>query len=710
MLEIRNSSGLTLQLAADQRLSVEINSTIFDTDDVIRGSYSYPFKFPLNDNNCRFISFGNLPEVTVSPDLQVSVTSGPHHFKAILNYTVSGNNADAVLLIDLGAVADKIRNTSLREFITDVLLIDTLELPGKVTLISLAEAEPNTFPIVFPPFINPEMIEPDFKPRENYKPVTVSNYFYPDLGIYSHSLAGDGDRLFVPMIYLGWLLTAICAKLEFGVQGSLFTDPELSRLILFNTQTTPGVVRETGQFRVEIGRHLPDLTIAAFFKAIRSYLGLSIDADVTFRKVTINVYNEIRRRKQYLDVTHQQIPGTLGLDKKGPGGYVVKTKILSQDKAINEELIASSFSVGTGEAEIELEVGTCRMAYGPARIEGIDGATIGIDKYNQIKDAPAISTQGRWLIPHVVEPGNLADPFFRKSSNYCPYSDIHEPSKIPPLANDFGLRFLVYWGMKPDSLGNNYPYASSVSYDAQYKVFASLSLQPGEPDDIWTRYQKGYYEFLAFARSINILLRLPISMLSQINPSEIIGLQLKNRVFDRYVFEKLSYELPSMEGYVLAKYEGRQTAPKLIRPNMPEDGIIIGHWVEVRIENKTDLVDGFPFNESAIYPPNKIREVRGDVVLYVWQTGFNTVPVPNSNILVNLKLTKLGLDTHDQQVTTYESDMVTALSDRQVLHTNYLLKSARYLNHMTEIGVERLWILTSEHTFNILPGSGYRSK
>lgn len=709
MLQIRNSAGLVLQLPADQKLSIEINSTIFDTDDIIRGSYSYPFDFQLNDNNCRFIDNGHLPEVTVSTDINVLVTTGPHSFAAILSYTTEGEKADASLLIDLGAIADQMRNTSLREFVTEILLIDSLELPDKVSLLSLATAEPNTYPVVFPPFLNPQMIDSDFKPTATYRNVTISNYYYTGSG-YAHSLAGQGDLLFVPMVYLCWLLTYVCRKLGFGVQGSLFTDPELSRIILFNTQTTPGLSRETGQFKVEVGRHLPDVAIADFMKSLRAYLGLSIDVDMSFRKVTFNVYREIKSRRNYLDVTRHLVAGSLGNERRGPGGFVVKTKIYSQDKSIKPELITPSFKIGTGEAEVSLEIGTLRMAYGPTKKEGIASATIPAEDYNLIKDAQENTENSHWLIPFAVEAGNLADPFFAKAENFCPYHDTREPDKTPPLVNDFGLRFLVYWGMKEDSIGREYPYASSVSYDARYKVFASLSLQPGEPDDIWTRYQKYYYEFLTYSKSISVLLRAPVALLSQINPSEVIGFQLKNLAFQRYIFEKMSYELPSEAGYVLAKFEGRQSAPKLLRPNVPEEDLIIGYWIEIRLENETDLVDNVQFDPSAIYQNNALREVRADVVLYVWQTGFFTVPAPNSNVIVNIKLTKLSLDSHQQQVFDYENDTVTALEDRVVLQTNYLMKQARYINHMTPGGVERLWLLSQEHTFNVMPGLGYRSR
>ncbi len=709
MLQIRNAAGLVLQLPSDQKLSVEINSTIFDTDDIIRGSFSYPFGFPLNENNCRFIENGHLPEVTINPDIKVTVTTGPHTFSALLSYTIEEDNADAALLIDLGAIADQVRNTSLREIVTEILLIDTMELPGKVTLLSLANAEPNTYPVVFPPFLNPKMIDPDFKPTANYRPVTISNYYYPGAG-YAHSLAGQGDLLFVPMVYLCWLLTYICGKLGFGVQGSLFTNPELSRLILYNTQTTPGVSRDTGQFKVEVGRHLPDVPIADFMKSLRAYLGLSIDVDMSFRKITFNVYKEIKGRRNYLDVTKHVVPGTLGIERRGPGGFVVKTKIYSQDTSIKQELITPSFTIGTGEADVPLEIGTLRMAYGPSKKEGIASATIPAEDYNLIKEAEANSETSHWLIPYAVEAGNLADTYFAKAQNYCPYHDTREPDKTPPLVNDFGLRFLVYWGIKKDSIGQDYPYASSVSYDANYKVFASLSLQPGEPDDVWTRYQKHYYEFLTYSRSVSVVLRPPIALLSQINPSEVVGFQLKNLAFQRYIFEKLSYELPSESGYVLAKFEGRQSAPKLLRPNLPEEDLIIGHWIEIRLENQTDLVDGGQFDPTAIYQNNALRQVKADVVMYVWQTGFFTVPVPNSNVIVNVKLSKLSLDTQQQQIFHYEDDTVTALDARMVLHPNYLLKEARYINHMTPGGVERLWLLTREHTFNVMPGFGYRSR
>jgi hypothetical protein len=574
MLEIRNDAGLSLQLPADQRLTVEINSTIFDTDDIIRGSYSYPFKFGLNENNCRFIADGHLPEVALQPEMRVAVSAGPHSFFATLTYKTSGIEADAALLIDLGEITDQIRNTSLREFVTETLVISTLELGAKPTFQKLAEAEPNTYPVVFPPFFNSDQVEKDWKPLDSsgneigsYARPVLHNLYYPDLDMYTGTLLGHGDVIFVPMVYTCWLVQHICQKLGFAAQGTLFTDPVLSRLILFNTQSIAGLDPQTGEYLVKVGLHLGDDTIATFFKALRAYLGLSIEVDVTAKKVVFNTYRSLRKTREMVNISAELVPGSQGVDQGIDGGYVVNTYVDDADKYLNASIDSqtddqfffvrkeiaksNSFTTGTKERQVSLEIGTTAMRMHDGR------------------------NSSRWLLPTVQQEGNNADPFFERSGSYSPYENKNELDKsVPEPPNAWGLRMLIYWGMQKNSVAEKYPFASSVSYDSTYNVIGDMSLQPGEPDDIWWIHQMHYYEFLSFSKKITALFRLSLATLSKISTSVPIGFDMVNFVQGRYLLEKFTYELPASQGFVMAKFQGRQLVPKILIPHQPQ-------WVSI---------------------------------------------------------------------------------------------------------------------------------
>ncbi|SDE20182.1 hypothetical protein SAMN04487996_10423 [Dyadobacter soli] len=687
MLEIRNADGLMLELPADQSITVELNSTIFDTDDVFRGSYSYPFEFGLSPHNCRFIGNSHLPESPVATDMKVSVRSRPFHFDALLTFKTTGNKANASLLIDLGELADQIRNVPVREFVTERFFVTTDETGETPSMRKLATAPPSRYPCVFPPFHNSEMVDAEFKPTENYKAPTIVNVCYPGLPepVYSNTLHGTGDRLLVPFIYVGWLITYICNKLGFSASGSFFNDPVLSRLVIYNTQTTPGLTVDTAGYTVEIGRHLGEYSISEFFKALRSYIGMSIDFNFTTRKAVFSTYKSLAALQDYTDISSMIVPNTEGVDKNTGKGYNVKVSTDSSDKYVRyhpfpfdsneiqpKELKTTfSFSVGSKQNEVPLSVGTIRM-----------------DSFKSTNDTTPAGPS--WLIPAAQQSGNLADPFFEKSANYSPYFDSNDPDMIPPAKNSWGLRMLIYWGLKEDTAGNLYPYASSVSYDSKYRIFGDLSLQPGEPDDIWNRYQKAYYEFLASSKKITVLSRLGLGKLSDISPSKPVGFKLSNQVLGKYILEKLSYRLPSSEGYVMAEFEGRQVVPKTMNATGGYDGKLVTSWVRLVMENRVQENS----NENG-----SIKNNYADIVAYIWKDGLFTEPEPNQGFQIEYRKT---VDDYD----------VNAIPTRKTTKHSVFITGHRTVveSHVLHLVAGNPRGLIKWTTWAMLDGEGYRTR
>lgn len=645
---------MVLELPVDSRISIEINSTIFDTDDIIRGSYSYPFQLPLTENNCRFLDYGHLPERDMLPEILVQVTAGTHIFSATMIYKTSGIYADASLLIDLGAIADAIRNQPLREFVTESFFVAKEDNTGGVTLKGLALAEPNVYPIVFPPFHNMEMVEEDFRPLdanenpiESYKRPIIHNQYYNWAQYYPNVPAGSGDKILVPMVYLCWLITYICKKLGFSANGSLFTDPILNRLIIYNSQSTPGYDDTYGGYKIEVGRHLGDYTVTDFLKGLRAFVGLSIDANVSTKQVTFNTYKALSHSRDYVDLSDCLVAGSEGLDGVENKGFIVNNYFDSSDKYTdyildpwNEHIEPRqfkktySFFTGNGATPVNLSIGTLMMhSYGVFRaVEN---------------DTPNL---GKYLLPTADQSGNLADAFFQKSANYSPYYDSNNSKAIPPAVNSFGLRVLIYWGMQQDSQGNLYPYASSVSYDSKYLQVGKMSLQAGEPDDIWAMYQKKYYEFLSGAKKVSALMRIPLGKLNQISPSFPIGYRSKNYVTGRYLLEKLSYELPASESFVMAKFEGRQLIPKTLVATSPMD-LSFNCWIQMKLENYVTIKTGA---HSSVH--------KADVIVYIWKDGLYTTPENTKGVTFNYRkfVTNFDVNQISKTITTDESIYISA--------------------------------------------------
>ncbi|MCF0071270.1 hypothetical protein LZD49_12385 [Dyadobacter sp. CY261] len=692
MLEIRNPNGLILELPADQRLNIEINSTIFDTDDVIRGSYSYPFEFGLTPNNCRFIGNSHLPESPPQDDIKVTVRSGPFQFGALLTFKTSGSVATAALLIDLGEIADKIRNVPVREFVTEHFFVSTDETSGAPTMLKLATAPAGRYPIVFPPFHNSEMVDAEFKPVNSqgapisFTRPTIVNVCYPGVEgpVYSDTLLGTGDRLLVPMVYMTWLISYICSKLGFTASGSLLTDPVLSRLIIYNTQTTPGLSIDTAGYTVEIGRHLGTYSVSEFFKAVRAWIGVSIDINVTNRKAIFNTYKALTRQADYVDLSKSVIPETEGVEKSETKGFTVTAFKDDSDKYVRyhpypfdskniqpkEIRETFSFAIGGKQTPVSLSIGTLR-----------------VDGFKNTNDTTAAGPE--WLLPAAQQPGNLADPFFEKSQNYSPYFDATDPELIPEAKNDWKLRMLIYWGLREDTAGKLYPYASSVSYDSKYRIIGELSLQPGEPDDMWNRYQRMYYQFLADSKKVTLALRMNLSTLYQVSASAPIGFKLSNQVLGKYLLEKMKYELPANDGFVLAEFEGRQLVPKTVKPRSTTDAALIGSWVELRMENhRTEK------NENG-----SVTTTFWDIVAYVWKDGLFTEPETTQGFLIEYRKKVTDYDVNGISTTKSTKHSIYIFGHRTVIEPSALVHIAGNPRGLIK------WT-----TWAMLDGEGYRTR
>lgn len=693
MIEIRNTAGLALQLPPDARVSVELVGTILNTDDVLAGSYSYPFRFPLTDHNIRFIQSGHLPERDIQPELSVRVTLGPLSFTALMGYKTSGLYADGYFLIDLAEVAERLRTSSLRTLVKEQVRVTSAEGLPVPSLRALADAPPGQYPIVFPPFRNPEMVEADYRPitalgppvayDETYKrPLIVNRYRTGTLDVYRNAVAGmTPDTLLVPMVYLTWLLRYVCAQLGFTAAGSLLTDPDLNRLVLFNTQTVPGQNIDTGEYVVEISRHLPDITVSEFFKALRTYVGCSIDFDARSRTARFDTYRALRRVSSYLDMSEGIVADQLSLERSGVSGFIIKSQPDSQDKALTESnQYATQFRVGGQNAqEITLGIGTLTMWRG-----------VNLD-FSGPYIVGGVPKLGTWQLPQCIQPGNLADKIFENSANYSPYHDPLRPDTVPPAKNPFGFRLLMYHGMEhTDLAGHGYPYAASVSYDAQLRVFGTLSLLPGQPDDVFQRYQRYYYEFLTYSKKLSQPLRLSLTQLNALRPSLPIGLRGRNLVLGRYLLEKLTYELPAADdGRVLAKLDARQLLPILIKPNIPEEDLYAGVWVQIVFENAHNDVAGTTTTQYA------------DVVLYVWLDGRFVDPAPTPNRLVNYSRATTVLTANNQSDRVIRDFTAQALAHRTVIEAQAL------------IGIYKQGALGVPYPIQIVeyrpqPGTGYR--
>lgn len=689
MLKItRIGTNQTLDLPEGQKITLEIVSMLLGSSDVLQGSYSYPFQFPLNENNCRFIDNGHLPESDAPAEIPVIVTEGTFVFRAMMGYEADGDYADAYLLVDFGEIADIIRDKPIREFVKEQFLVSARDDASNptVTMQQLAEAEPCTYPIVFAPFLAPNFVAENFEPGrvstspniDYARPVVVNPFHYSHGGFYDVANGEYGDKtaavynrqvvVHVPMVYLVWLLRRIAESLGFRPTGPALEDPELKRLVIWNTQAIPGSVNK--KYTVHIDRHLPFETISSLFSSLRDYLGMGIFFNTSDRTVYFACYKHLRRSTQMVDLSSAYIPTKPKVSRGEWKGYRIQNDTGEGEESLEGMFdYVKSFKIGDRpDAEVQMSISTLAMERIPVAQSYGDTTPSG----NWPPEAV------RWYLPTTEASGNLSNSFFDKheggpnydaADNYVPYvpelapdmQHIEELAASEPVSNRWGLRLLMYYGMQQDTAGNLYPQMGSVSYGAKYQTIGTLSLLPGQPDDVFRKYQRYWYECLSFSRKVELPLKLSIPQANQLRPEIPVYLRMEHLASAKYLINRISYELPAEGAYMNAKLEATQLIPSHHSPNWADPDIYGAKWLEIRLENISSVDQ---VNYTA------------DVVIYVWEDGGRTIPFNSLSVTANVGVLRKKLA--ETIPTRYTEEKLAAGSFLLTQHRNVVFSQVKY--------------------------------
>jgi len=111
-----------------------------------------------------------------------------------------------------------------------------------------------------------------------------------------------------PFPYLGYVVKQIFEESGYSVvQNDLFHHPDLSKICIYNPNITP--VRRVSMNNyicyIHLDEHLPDLTTAEFFAAIKKPLALSFSVNENLRSASIRTFNSYddKRIKPTLETT-----------------------------------------------------------------------------------------------------------------------------------------------------------------------------------------------------------------------------------------------------------------------------------------------------------------------------------------------------------------------------------------------------------------------
>src|SRR5882757_3131028 len=154
MFRIRiNSTGKYIVLGDKQSLPVEINSTLFNNQDELLGSKSYPGTAPLEDNQAEI---QNAQLILTDPALRkIPVTAflGASPFKECsFNFTIKGKEINYNLYFDASLIVNILKTVTLNH-LSDPLINDQLNFDNQdeylAYIMSTTTAAPGTMPMVF---------------------------------------------------------------------------------------------------------------------------------------------------------------------------------------------------------------------------------------------------------------------------------------------------------------------------------------------------------------------------------------------------------------------------------------------------------------------------------------------------------------------------------------------------------------------------------
>lgn len=674
MLEIRNESGIILELPSEQRVTIEIISPLFSDDDVLAGSRSLQINVLLTENNQAFFQ-GKYHYYTDSfADMKVSISVFSQiRYNCTLSYRYRQGKLEAYLKIDIGEIANKLKKLKLKDLIIDQIYIGQTATGRNSSLKFLAESPPNKYPITFFPVKNDSFFEKDYEVQHDGL-VFIPNPYVNWWDRISQTFVSDGTLGFslpppfnqkiiglpiVPFVYVRYTIEKVCNYLGLKAVGQWLDEYETMRAVWDNNvsvfsdylPTSEDVLFNT---TIEIKNYVPDITLADFFKALRSFFGLGIFVDITFRQVVFKTVRALREEEIYTSVGFAP-SDKMTIEEEISQGITVENAIDS-DPIYKTLSPRENFVIGEGEKKVSLKIGTLPMVW-----ESNPG-----------------DVSYRWVLPTTQVQGNVSGSLYKTSENYYNvFQNAAPPNKCP-------LRILIYHGLQPDSGGALYPYASSISINYEAERLSKYALWPDEADNIFEYLQRPYFEMLESARTITSQHVMSITEVANIRPETKIAGRLDGLTLARFYLKQLSYAVSNQESdALLVELKLVPLKPLRVAPSAINDSTQANIYVEL------------------LFLGNDMEPVLDESLpCDVWAKFWTTPARSNDQSVTNLALI-LRIEGYDSQYGLAAANDQTFICNG--IETKLLDNISRYQEYI-DLGITYF----SRTTFSIMPTSSYR--
>jgi hypothetical protein len=319
--------------------------------------------------------------------------------------------------------------------------------------------------------------------------------YFDNPSFLAYSEAVNWPNTAIPFIYLIDVIKKVFQKLKIEFSGTLFQDPRIQNLLLYNNKTLDYMeVSENGvpsrrtsvnihqgdddpiqeifryknvlQNEIILGEHLPDVSVTEFLKALKNYFFLSIQFNSTKRKVELSFIRDVIRNFATIDMT-RYASRVFNITHGKENGIAIKYD--SPDPIMTDgknPIPDPDFKVNNYMAMLSLDAEINQTAY----VRSLAASFV----LTADQDAPPFwkllsfdlqDEKNEDKQPWTMTMYPLVESFIDgKKMPAIEMTGNNEEAKVSNKTK--AMRIFAFYGQRQDSQGNKYGFASTNDYDA----------------------------------------------------------------------------------------------------------------------------------------------------------------------------------------------------------------------------------------------------
>lgn len=505
-------NGISLDVEHNSKLTTEFVATTFNESAVFAGSYSYPIIFPFTDKNVAFFEHSHHLENRSNRRAREVIISffGMPWKEAILECQISRVGYEGTLKVDNGAIAEWMRDVTLSGAFSSYedgkIIHQSIEL-GNDEFAVQNNILNNRNPIlgyVWPTYIN------------SYATGILKSGDDTLINDFDNMSTLSVSKLYSPWFYHVWLIRKLCEWMGYKAVGSYLDDQFIRSLIVYNTGMRTGADWKV-QKKINPAEHLPNMTIADYFKSIRNDHRVMIYFDSLTKTAHFELSSHLLESDSILDITEGIHYDSLLIKGQNDTSFKLLSKVDDNDELYKNVSYEKSVMVGYDFKkfkELPLAIGRLYMA------EGI-----------------TIKSISNSILPITQQLGNIYSDSYNSDDYETVYNAGNEISK-----NSFSFRLASYKGLQTLGISSHrLPYATS-NEKGNGGVVYSNSLDQGGARGLINQYTLQYYRFYCSSELVEVNVQMSVVDFFNLHPLQKVYIKDRNSAKVEVLMDKIVFE------------------------------------------------------------------------------------------------------------------------------------------------------------------------